>query len=86
MSTAYKVIVNGQQQLTVDSSQGTLLEAMEAAGLEPHYHCRNGFCGACRVQLVQGDITYINEPLAFVRPGDCLPCCCVAASDLEINQ
>lgn len=35
MSTAYKVIVNGQQQLTVDSSQGTLLEAMEAAGLEP---------------------------------------------------
>ncbi|MBR9906721.1 class I ribonucleotide reductase maintenance protein YfaE [Pseudidiomarina donghaiensis] len=87
MSQVFKVKVNGQHELTVDASQGnTLLETLEQAGLEPHYHCRNGFCGACRVQLTAGDVTYINDPLAFIRPGDCLACCCVPASDIEINQ
>ncbi len=86
MSKSYKIKVNGQHELTVDASTGTLLEAMEAADIETHYHCRNGFCGACRTQLIQGEVTYINEPLAFVRPGECLACCCIAATDLEINH
>ena len=86
MTTTFKVIVNGQHQLAVDPSQGTLLEAIEAAGIESHYHCRNGFCGACRTQLLEGQVSYINEPLAFIRPGDCLPCCCVPATDLKIEH
>ncbi len=86
MTTRFKVKVNGQHELTVDASEGTLLEAMEAAGIETHFQCRDGFCGACRTQLVSGDVTYINEPLAFVRPGDCLACCCVPSSDIEINH
>lgn len=90
MSSTYKVTVNGQRELTVstsaDGSQGTLLDALEAQQVEVHYHCRNGFCGACRTKLKQGEVTYINEPLAFVRPGDILPCCCVPASDLDIDH
>lgn len=86
MSKSYKIKVNGQHTLAVDASAGTLLEVMEAADIETRYHCRNGFCGACRTQLIQGEVTYINEPLAFVRPGECLACCCIATSDLEINH
>ncbi|RUO40982.1 (Fe-S)-binding protein [Pseudidiomarina aestuarii] len=86
MTTTFRVKVNGQHELTVDPSEGTLLEAMEAANIDTHYHCRDGFCGACRTKLVSGDVYYINEPLAFVRPGDCLPCCCVPASDLDLDH
>lgn len=90
MGKFFQVMVNGQRELTVsaseDGSEGTLLDAMEANGLEVHYHCRNGFCGACRTKLKAGTVTYINEPLAFVRPGDILPCCCVPTSDLEIDH
>lgn len=87
MADSYKVTVNGQHQLTVEpSEQTTLLEVMEQAGLKPHYHCRNGFCGACRVQLIQGEVSYLTDPLAFIRPGDCLACCCTPISDIEIKQ
>lgn len=90
MSDTFKVKVNGQRELTVsastDGSKGTLLDALEAEQVEVHYHCRNGFCGACRTKLNSGEVTYINEPLAFVRAGDILPCCCVPASDLDIEH
>lgn len=87
MSTTFKVRVNGQHELTVDPSEGSsLLEAMEAAGIETRYHCRDGFCGACRTQVKTGTVAYINEPLAIVRPGDCLACCCVPTSDLDIDH
>ncbi|RUO79271.1 class I ribonucleotide reductase maintenance protein YfaE [Pseudidiomarina taiwanensis] len=87
MSKTFKVTINGQHSLTVsDSDDKSLLESLEAQKVQLHYHCREGFCGACRSKLVSGDVTYINEPLAFVRPGDCLPCCCVPASDLELEH
>lgn len=88
MANLYKVKVNGQQELTVSDSptDGTLLDALEEAAVEVHYHCRNGFCGACRTKLKSGSVVYINEPLAFVRPGDILPCCCVPSSDLDIEH
>lgn len=63
-----------------------LLESMENAGVETHYHCRNGFCGACRTRLVAGQVNYTTEPLAYVRQGDILPCVCIAVTDLELEH
>lgn len=63
-----------------------LLESMEDAGVETHFHCRNGFCGACRTRLVTGQVHYTTEPLAYVRQGDILPCVCVASTDLELEH
>ena len=63
-----------------------LLEALEKHQLEMHYHCRSGFCGACRTKLNSGQVRYTTEPLAYVRKGDILPCCCVPESDLDIEH
>jgi len=35
----------------------SLLEVAEKAGLAPEYGCRLGECGACRVRLVEGDVS-----------------------------
>ena len=67
----------------------TLLECLEQADVEVHYHCRDGFCGACRVTLTAGEINYPKgEPLAFVGDNEILPCCCVPVTDisLELNE
>ncbi len=65
----------------------TTLEFLEANDIEIHYHCRDGFCGACRVTLEKGEISYINgEPLAYIRPGEILPCCCIPTTDIEISS
>ncbi|KGJ93373.1 class I ribonucleotide reductase maintenance protein YfaE [Thalassotalea sp. ND16A] len=64
----------------------TALDYFESNDIEIHYHCRDGFCGACRVTLDKGQIEYINgEPLAYIRDGEILPCCCIPKTDIEIT-
>ncbi len=67
------------------NNEQTLLECLESADIEVHYHCRDGFCGACRVTLVNGEINYpLGEPLAFVGQGEILPCCCIPVTDITL--
>jgi ferredoxin len=68
-----------------ESNEQTLLECLESANVEVHYHCRDGFCGACRVTLVAGEINYpLGEPLAYVGDNEILPCCCVPVTDISL--
>ncbi len=46
-----------------------LLTALEQQKFQVNYHCRAGFCGACRCKLLSGEVQYLEEPLAFVRKG-----------------
>lgn len=63
----------------------TLLEALESHRIEVHYHCREGFCGACRTKLLDGKVSYTTDPLAYIDDDEILPCCCVAQSALKID-
>ena len=68
------------------NSEKSLLECLEKENIEVHYHCRDGYCGACRVTLNTGEICYPNgEPLAYVGPNEILPCCCMPVSDLSLT-
>ncbi|MGX5914074.1 class I ribonucleotide reductase maintenance protein YfaE [Aliidiomarina sp. Khilg15.8] len=87
MSNDYRVKANNLASFEVpDKSSESLLQSMEKAGMDTHFHCRNGFCGACRTRLLAGTVEYTNEPLAYVRKGDILPCVCIATSDIEIEH
>ncbi|WP_111978149.1 class I ribonucleotide reductase maintenance protein YfaE [Algibacillus agarilyticus] len=68
-----------------DSKKTNILEYLEQQELNVHYHCRDGFCGACRTPLVSGDIHYHKEPLAFIRSGEFLPCCSTPKTNLKIT-
>jgi len=63
----------------------TLLNALEAANVHIHHHCREGFCGACRTTLIEGEVAYTTDPLAFIDDDEILPCCCVAVCPLKIK-
>ena len=64
----------------------SILECLETENIEVHYHCRDGFCGACRVTLTAGEINYPHgEPLAFVGENEILPCCCVPITDISLT-
>ena len=54
----------------------TLLEGLERTGHDVEYQCRSGYCGTCRLKLEAGKVSYTTAPLAFVAPGEVLPCCC----------
>ncbi|MDO6508055.1 class I ribonucleotide reductase maintenance protein YfaE [Colwellia sp. 4_MG-2023] len=80
-----QISVNGKV-IAYKQSKQSLLECLEQAGVEVHYHCRDGFCGACRVTLASGEISYPDgEPLAFIGENEILPCCCVPVTDISLK-
>ena len=85
LCASLKIKANGQL-IHFTGQHKTLLDCLESENIEVHYHCRDGFCGACRIKLNQGDIHYPNgEPLAFVAEGEILPCCCIPKTDIDVD-
>ncbi len=60
---------------------GTLLEFAEAHGLTPDYGCRSGQCGACKVKLSKGRVTYPQEISAPLNQDEVLLCCALPAKE-----
>lgn len=60
---------------------GTLLELAEAHGLHPDFACRSGQCGACKVPLLSGKVSYENECAFPVSEDEVLLCCAKPAAD-----
>ena len=65
--------------------QETLLEGLERTGHAVEYQCRSGYCGACRVRLLGGEVRYLESPLAFIAGDEILPCCCVPSTDVWLD-
>ncbi|MGB1091721.1 MAG: class I ribonucleotide reductase maintenance protein YfaE [Oceanobacter sp.] len=63
----------------------SILEALESARIFPQYQCREGYCGSCRAELLEGEIHYLEEPLAWLDDGEILLCCCVPRTPLQIR-
>ncbi|MBD1574032.1 2Fe-2S iron-sulfur cluster binding domain-containing protein [Vibrio sp. S17_S38] len=80
-----KMHVNQATLLETDN-RTTLLEAMEGAGLQPEFQCRDGHCGACKCELVSGEVEYVGFALAFTHPKEILPCICKAKTDLVLEK
>ena len=62
-----------------------LLESLEAQGVHVPYQCREGYCGGCRTDLIEGQVAYLQEPMAWINEGEILPCCCVPKTALTLK-
>jgi uncharacterized protein len=62
----------------------TLLDFAEAQGLAPAFSCRNGICNTCLCE-VDGEVTYVDEPLEEPGPGRALICCSIPKSTIVLN-
>lgn len=72
------------QQSFPHSEENSLLESIEQSKVDIQSHCREGFCGACRTKLVDGEVEYTTDPLAYIDDDEILPCCCVPTSNITI--
>ena len=81
---SWKILVEERiiQFLEQDKS---ILGALEREIIETHYHCRDGFCGACRCKLIKGEVHYEIFPLAYVGEDEILTCCSIPSTDIEID-
>ncbi|WP_100641270.1 class I ribonucleotide reductase maintenance protein YfaE [Alteromonas facilis] len=75
---------NGDTQTLNPAPKETLLETLERYQIDVQFHCRDGFCGACRCKIKSGTVAYTTDPLAFIDDDEILPCCTKATSDLTL--
>jgi ferredoxin len=77
--------IGDDQTLVYSPSDKTLLNCLESSNVEVHYHCRDGYCGACRCKLIKGEVQYDVEPLAYVGDDEILTCCAQPLTDIELD-
>lgn len=71
------------------NNQDSILAQGEAAGLFMPYSCREGMCGACKVQLDSGEVIQKHrDGLSDLeqQAGFILSCSCVPTSDISISK
>lgn len=85
-SAQYMIALSSSgQRLEFPKDAGTLLEALERHEVVIEYQCRSGYCGSCRCRMIKGQVNYRQLPLAFLNENEILPCCCLPASDIELD-
>jgi ferredoxin-NADP reductase len=67
-----------------DDAFGSLLELAEACDVPVAWSCRTGVCHRCECGLVDGDLTYLPDPLEPPEQGRALVCCSRPASDIAL--
>ncbi|GAB7127586.1 CDP-6-deoxy-delta-3,4-glucoseen reductase [Silvimonas sp. JCM 19000] len=78
------------QQITLQDDQ-TILDAAMAAGFNMPYGCKNGACGACKGQIISGDVDYPDGYAESALPhmererGLALYCCAVPKGDITVE-
>ncbi|NKB37668.1 MAG: 2Fe-2S iron-sulfur cluster binding domain-containing protein [Gammaproteobacteria bacterium] len=68
-----------------NQSSGTVLDAAEAAGIQIDSGCRAGSCGTCLTAVLEGQVSYVEEPGMTVEDGSFLPCVAIPKSNLKLN-
>ncbi len=65
----------------------SLLDAIEDQCLDIRSNCRGGFCGDCKAQLIEGEVTNIQtpNPLMPLKEGEILTCCSRPKTDIELR-
>jgi len=63
----------------------SLLEGLVRTGHEVEYQCLAGYCGVCRLPLIEGRVTYAQAPLAYLHPGEVLACCCQVHEPISVD-
>ena len=62
-----------------------LLDALKRHNYEVDSQCCSGFCGACRIKILSGKVSYPDPPIAFVAADEILPCCCMVEENLNLD-
>ncbi|EDM67667.1 flavohemoprotein-like protein [Moritella sp. PE36] len=69
------VFANSGSNVRWVNDSNSLLDLAEQSGLTPEYSCRDGICGSCTCDLIEGFVEYNEEPLNPVPEGQILLCC-----------
>ena len=68
-----------------DPEYENLLEFAEAQDLMPDCSCRAGTCETCKTKILQGQVTYLDEPMELPEEGYALICCAIPKGNVILD-
>lgn len=63
----------------------SLLAFAEEHGIDAPFSCGAGVCGTCATTLLEGDVTYVEDPLYLPDPGVVLLCCTTPKTSVVLD-
>lgn len=85
----FKVTIHSNQSSFQVNPDETILDAALNQGLNLPYGCRSGFCGECKGKIINGQVSYQEQPEKLseedIKEGFAFLCSCYPESDLEID-
>ncbi len=81
---SFSIIIEDREIAFLEEDKN-ILNTLERENIESHFHCRDGFCGACRCTLKKGTVKYQQYPLAYIDDNEILTCCSYPTSNIEIK-
>lgn len=87
---SFQVIIKPSDRVLTVTDGATVLDAAIEAGINMPYGCRNGTCGACKGQVLAGDVDYGDYFESALsddekKAGKALFCCAQPLSNLVID-
>ena len=68
------VFTQSGKTIAWETDAGSILDFAEANDLNPPYSCRQGICGTCVCNLLEGEVEYQETPTAAIEEGSVLIC------------
>ncbi len=75
--------INGKNESLYVFGDESILTELENNNILINYNCRQGHCGSCILQLLEGDVMH-QECLVPLSSGEILACQARPASDIKI--
>jgi CDP-4-dehydro-6-deoxyglucose reductase, E3 len=86
---SFKVTIHSNQSSFDVNSDETVLDAALNQGVNLPYGCRSGFCGECKGKIINGQVSYQEQPANLSEEdqvqGYAFLCSCKPESNLEID-
>lgn len=81
----HNILTNEKEDILSIQDNENLLDFLEKKGYAVSYQCRSGYCGACRITKLSGEVSYEKTPLAYIGASEILPCCCQVKTTLVLD-
>jgi len=79
-------IIYKEISIDYNDNQKTLLQTLEANGIKTFSMCKEGYCNTCSMQLLKGEVDYIEDPISYLEKNEILPCICKPKTDIVITH
>lgn len=62
----------------------TILEVAESLGIEAPFSCREGICGTCVTEVLEGEVEHRDRVLTDSERANCITVCCSRSASPRI--